>query len=500
MDDLRYSVNERSGEGKKIYVRRRIFIAVAVFFVALVLRWAPDERIPPFDDLYHAKRIAFSAQHFPHVLEFDRDRGLAGAFCPWPPLYDLTCAALSHVVDVRWLPPVGFALFAALISVGRWPFAVGRGESRLMLRPTANGQLPTVVLGSGVALAPYLVGISRTSHIDHHWVEPMLMLAIVFAARAHRGVLLGIAIAAALFVQPAFIVAAALAFVALYLDGAHRAGFIAFAIAAVAVAMYAATRPAGYLHSAWFLGWPHAAVLIGGATAFAAASRATGNGQRAATLLLGALVALAFPMTATAFLTGSSFFGGHPWLSTIVEFQPMFHDPAAIGTDLANLTGGALLAFVIIRRERTVALFAIAYLVLALTSRRFLVPGIALFVLAGALAMLHARTRIATIACAALTLVPPLAYTITAGRDPWPRYDHIYQRAEAVRRLPPGRVLAPWWYGHAFDVIGEHPVVIDNFGSFPNALEFDDATLALHAGGRALERYVRAHGIRHVIR
>ncbi|HWW59973.1 MAG TPA: hypothetical protein VN181_01270, partial [Thermoanaerobaculia bacterium] len=238
-------MNETSGEGKKIYAAKRIFIAVAIFFVALLLRWAPDERIPPFDDLYHAKRIAFSAQHFPRVLDFDRDRGLAGAYCPWPPLYDLTCAVLSHIIDVRWLPPIGFALFAGLIA------------------------LRSGVAGLAMAVAPYLVGISRTSHIDHHWVEPMLMLAIVFAARAHRGTLLGIALVAALFVQPAFIVAAALAFVALYLDGAHRQGFAAFATAAVAVAGYAAMRPADYPDSAWFLGWPHAAVLIGAAVAFA---------------------------------------------------------------------------------------------------------------------------------------------------------------------------------------------------------------------------------------
>jgi hypothetical protein len=216
---------------------------------------------------------------------------------------------------------------------------------------------------------------------------------------------------------------------------------------------------------------------------------------RVCALLIGTLTTLSFPQAATAFLTGSAFFGGHPWLSTIVEFQPMFRDPAAIGTDIANLTGGALLAFFLIRRERTVALFAIAYLVLALTSRRFLVPGIALFVLAGAIAMTHARTRIAALAAAALTLIPPLAYDIATWRDPWPRYDHVYRLAAEVRKLPPGRVLAPWSYGHAIDVAGGHPVVIDNFGSMPNAMEFDDAMLALTAGGRALDRYVRAHGV-----
>jgi len=46
-------------------------------------------RITPVDELYHWKRMVYSACHFPHALEFDRDRGIGGEFCPWPPLYDV---------------------------------------------------------------------------------------------------------------------------------------------------------------------------------------------------------------------------------------------------------------------------------------------------------------------------------------------------------------------------------------------------------------------------
>src|SRR5436309_7245550 len=75
----------------------RILLALAFFVLALACRLlnAPyafeggKPRIAPVDELYHWKRMAYSAAHFPRVLEFDRDRGISGAFCPWPPLYDL---------------------------------------------------------------------------------------------------------------------------------------------------------------------------------------------------------------------------------------------------------------------------------------------------------------------------------------------------------------------------------------------------------------------------
>src|SRR6266850_5266906 len=96
---------------------RKFWVAAAVFVISITLRFDPAATYPPYDDLYHAKRIAWSAAHFPQVLAFDPDRGLSGAFCPWPPLYDLGCAAVALAgVPLRWLPPFGFSLFAAAIG------------------------------------------------------------------------------------------------------------------------------------------------------------------------------------------------------------------------------------------------------------------------------------------------------------------------------------------------------------------------------------------------
>src|SRR5438067_8593536 len=92
---------------RQIVVNR--WLAVAFFAVALACRllnapYAFDggkPRIAPVDELYHWKRMAYSAAHFPHVLEFDRDRGVSGAFCPWPPLYDVAAGGVARLLGAN---------------------------------------------------------------------------------------------------------------------------------------------------------------------------------------------------------------------------------------------------------------------------------------------------------------------------------------------------------------------------------------------------------------
>jgi hypothetical protein len=434
---------------------RKFWIAVAVFVMSLTIRFDPAASYPPYDDLYHAKRIAYSAAHFPRVLSFDPDRGLSGAPCPWPPLYDLACAALTFTrFPLRWLPPIAFSVFAAIVAFFAGPVA-----------------------GIGLAVSPYLIGISKTAAIDHHWAEPALLLLIIFALARRLPILLGIALTAAMFVQTAFLIAAAIAFAICYWQ---RWGAISFAIPAVAIAIYRLAQPAGYPDSAWFLGWPHAAC-------FAAAAIACAFG-----LLMGTIALVPF---LPVLLQGLDFFRRDPWMRSIIEFQPMFRDPSRIGTDIANLTGAALLIPFIARRHPVLASFGIPYLLLALGSRRFLVLAIPLLVIAGSIAAAEMR-RWAIVAIAA-TLLPPVAYDAWSIVHPEPTGVPVAQQiADRIRPLPQGRVLAPWWMGHAIDVIGEHAVVIDNFGWMPDEALFARANAALRDRDFA---WCRAHDIRYVV-
>ncbi|HVS33783.1 MAG TPA: hypothetical protein VMS98_20275 [Thermoanaerobaculia bacterium] len=472
-------MRQAAAEGKRFRLRGRLSDALAVFLGALFLRLGGNT--PPFDDVYHLKRIAWSAANFPRVLGFDPDRGEGGAFCPWPPLYDFTLGVVSHMVNVQWVPPIVFALFAA-------------GVTLVMSR---YGWLAGVTAGATVALAPYLLSVSMRGHVDHHYVEPLLMLLILGATVQRRWIALGLVIAAGLLVQPALLIAAAIAFALIFFTVEDRQSCLSFLIAAAIVLAYRWTRPDGYPDSAWFLGYPHAGALTGAAVALMIrGARGTGT---APSLLAGLLTMFAFPAAAASLFTGVGFFGSDPWLSSIVEFQPMFRNRASIGTDLANLGGGAALAFVIWKRHREVSVFAIVYLVLSISSRRFLVPGIPLFAIAGALALADAKKRSWQIAFAAATLLPPLLYLLHAGL-PQRRWPLIEKLTQDIRALPPGRVLAPWSLGHAIDVLGRHPVIVDNFGSMPGQAVFDnanDAMLTTHES--TLLRYCRSRNVRYLV-
>lgn len=448
--------------------------SAVVFVMALLPRLAGDPRIPPFDDLYHLKRIA----NFPHLLDFDPDRG---AFCPWPPLYDFLLGSVHSLFGgVTWTAPLFLAACAAGVTWGMRRF----------------GLLAALTAGLALAVSPYLIGVSAAGHIDHHYVEPLLVLLILVATVRRNGIWLGIAIAVALLVQPALFVAAGLAFVVLFLSSDAREGAKAFAIAAAVVIAYRLTRAAGYPDSAWFLGFPHAALLGGAAVACALRERVS----RVTAFAGGVAVALSIRPTATAFFTGLHFFGGDPWLSSIVEFQPMFRHASEIGTDLANLTGGALLGLFLWRKQRTVAFFSTAYLLLAISSRRFLVPAIAVFAISGALAVASAHRRTFAIAAMAITLVPPIAFEVYAARTPEPSHEEFRVIGERMRALPPGRVLGPWSFGHAIDVIGRKPVVIDNFGSMPDEGTFTRAMeIMLSTREASLLRYCRHAYVRYLV-
>src|SRR5438105_3161439 len=376
------------------------FIAVAAFVIALACRLlnfplAFDHgrpQISPIDELYHWKRISFSAAHFPQVLEFDSDRQ---AFCPWPPLYDLTAGVAARTLGGRssesvlrrvvWFPPVLSAAFVAIAS---------------LIVARHFGTIAALAVALALAASPFLVTQSSIGDIDHHFLEWPLTFAILGAAVSRRGVLLGVALIAALFVQTALIIAAAMAFVVLFILRDSRSGAIAFAMAAIAVAAYRITRGTGYPNSPWFLGWPHVALLAGAAIALL---------KRPLAIVAGAgLAALALP----SLIEGSHFLVGDPWLRTISEFQPVWK---ARGADLLSflvgLGAGSILVWPLVLRRHhwPIALFAIVYLLLTLSSRRFWSVGIPLLALAGAVYASMIRSRlIRVIALAAIALPPPI--------------------------------------------------------------------------------------------
>jgi asparagine N-glycosylation enzyme membrane subunit Stt3 len=488
-------------------------------------------QVPPLDDLYHALRITYSAARFPAVLDFDPARGPAGAWCPWPPLYDLLAGGAARLLGgasppgVRaralFFPPVVFSLFAGAVAV-----IVARRA----------GSAAGLVAGTAIAFSFPLWEVSRLGTLDHHFLEPPLLLALAaaFAAAGDgrrsvlaRTLLLFGSLTVALFVQTSFLLAAGVGLAALLLvahDDATTLGLAAaaFGAAACAVLLWRAAHPPDYPATAWYLGTPHAAALVGaGVTcALAAALRRRFPmplRRLAIALAGGGAAALMVPGTATAFLEGAGFLGGDPWLSTIAEFRPLL---AGEGADpfreILMLGGGALLVFPFAvgaargrRRDRIVlAVFSLAFLAASIGTRRFSVVAIPLLAVAGALVTADAarRSRTAALGAAVLTAGPALALApLWLGlRIPVvpPEAAPMVRTARRLQALPPdeGRLLGPWSWGHLFHAVGGRPVIVDNFGAMIGRRTFEDAEAALllrrDDGFRA---YLRRNGVRYVV-
>jgi hypothetical protein len=514
-------------------------VAVAVFLLAFLVRIANlplafANGIPqfaPFDEIYHAKRIAYSAARPFRVFDFDPNRGSHGAFCPWPPLYDMLAGTVARAVGGRtavealaiatWFPPIAASLVAALIA------------GRLARRSLLGGGLA----GVGVAVSTYFLDKSRLTAIDHHFLEFPIVLAVTASvaqltrtdserAAWRNGALLGIALLAGLLVQTATLVAGILAMVALLLFAERKVypfagAALGFGLAAGFLVIYRLWKPPGYPDDQWYLGFPHAAVLAGAAAACAVIAATIGRGfpfgrAIAAAGAAGALVLAASPAAAESFLGGSRFFGGDPWFSSIVEFQPLFFRPEAdwLG-DFCLLGGGALVSAAAVfdprwrvGRRGTLLFFTLAYLALAISSMRFLVVGAPLGAVVGAVAVADVRERgFARRAWlyATFLLLPSLA--LSAGRviRPAPPLDTdavpMLQAADFIRRSnAPGRILAPWSWGHLFNVLAGRGVMMDNFGVAGGQTEFENARAAiLSPREKAVADYCEWNGVRFLV-
>ncbi len=130
--------------------------------------------------------------------------------------------------------------------------------------------------------------------------------------------------------------------------------------------------------------------------------------------------------------------------------------------DIVLLSGGLILVWPFAmgkkKEDRAIAFFAIAYLLLELSSRRFRPLAISFLALAASLYVGRlfdeSRRGVAAIALLLVALPPPIQLATwkieepLAGRASWLRAaSFFHEQSEG------GRVLAPWGMGHFLDVI-----------------------------------------------
>jgi hypothetical protein len=98
------------------------------------------------------------------------------------------------------------------------------------------------------------------------------------------------------------------------------------------------------------------------------------------------------------------------------------------------------------------------------------------------------------------TLILALPHVLRPAPMLPPGGEPMIRVAQALRaRGDGGRVLGPWSWGHLFDVVGRHPVVLDNFGAAIGRADFDAALSALLSDEPRLAAYCAATGVRYVV-
>lgn len=520
---------------------RTLAVASITFLAALLLRIANYStafvggapQISPFDDMYHAKRIVYSAANPMRVLSFDPNRGVGGAFCPWPPLYDVAAGtaarlsgghtAVSVVARASWFPVIAASLVAALVAAALSK-RVGWGAGLLA--------------GIAVAISTDFLDRSRLASIDHHFLEFPLVFGILASlvlvhrsasAReaARHGAIFGAALALALLAQTALVLAGGIALATLLpLDRRERfpraAAGGGFLLAALLVLLYRAFQPAGYPDGEWHLGIPHAAALAAAGVAclveLALHERGLPPAAAAAlSIVAGLSVLVAVPRAPEAVLGGSRFLGGDPWFASIAEFQPLLFGHDRIWwADLALLGGGFLLTAAAAatrpwrRGPRALLLaFALAYSLAALSSARFLAIAAPLSAVTGAVAvsdLRRSRGAAAAVLAAAVLLAPSLLLTagrlIRPARPVTPDMVPFLRTAEFLRSpaAAPGRVLGPWSWGHLFNVVGGRGVLLDNFGTMGGQALFENTSAAtLATRERTVADFCKDRGVRYVV-
>ena len=161
---------------------------LAVFSLALAIRAiryplvvTPHGIDFPFlgDLFYHARRIWFSAVHFPQILSFDRYVSFPdGAEIVWPGVYDWAIAGVARAL-------VGSGPQGAVESVAIWfPPIFGAATAALLAALTARlyGRAAGAWAGGLFALLPASFLFSQLGQLDHHGAVALMATGLLATA------------------------------------------------------------------------------------------------------------------------------------------------------------------------------------------------------------------------------------------------------------------------------------------------------------------------------
>ncbi len=146
------------------------------------------------DALYHLRQIRYAADHFPLMALRDTYLGPAPGVVPWPGGFDWILAALLRIVRAFGLSGAYseeffLSLVVSLLGLGTVILAVFAAR-RLFGRPAGW------IAGWLAALIPASVDYARFGRVDHHVLEPAVLLAGLMPGLRPRtrGLLLGLSL------------------------------------------------------------------------------------------------------------------------------------------------------------------------------------------------------------------------------------------------------------------------------------------------------------------
>ncbi len=459
------------------------------------------------DPFYHARRIMSTVHNYPHLLTYDYYLSYpTGAYCIWPPLFDFLAATII------WFGTLGGKISSNqmvwLIAV--YPILYGLLVIWLTFLIAKKIFTIEVAYLSAIfaAILPGLIIWSNLGYCDHHIAESMSLIGILYlliykqSDKISDFVRLGIFFGISLLLWQGSILFIGVAFLVLFLRAAHKS-FITFFITGLMIFPFILNtnypdgpfsyRGLSFLHLSLltiamlimltlYL-YKKYSFLISSVTLF----------------ILGILVILLFKEK--TFIGGFGFiFKNNPWLSSIMEFQPLMIRDEYISTLSVNsLYGRAyyvwpfmMVLFLLKKRDRirnTFALFSIFTCIMSFNGYRYTVWFAPLYVilLSATLFQIYYLLRKLIPRCSRIlssvvvtiliivifqpvyktffSKVPPgiskeeeIAYKWLANSTPSTSY------YLTPNKKPEYGIMCFWNYGHKLLFLAKRPVSASNFG------------------------------------
>gem|GEM_PF-3294860 len=466
--------------------------AIALFFLAFLVRIYPihsmlhDSKVLlfPDDPPYHMLRVERIHQGI--LYQIQKDPLIAhpfGAVAIWPTFFDLFLALLSF--------PFSFDRNAVVFACSLIVPVLG-SLTCVLLFLFASRYMPyhhALFSGFALSILPTHSDYTIFARVDHHVLEPIAVLALVFLGlealkKPENTRLFALAGLSGGFSFALFPSALAVSFPAilvfsiifLFLCPQRLFVFAISCLLGLCLALLFSPHPLEFVfYSPSLL---HILVFFGFFALFCTLSyfRLKKKGHAYGffmVLFLSLCVFMLFGFKPV--MEGLKYLGGQGFASLSSEATPTLADPkrlySILGFSWVLAPFGAILLFQK-KETRILAVISFFYLALALFQRRFLVAFSPFYCILLSYLFFFGRTKVVKVlikAFVVLSFAPSIYHLVHI--EPLSAQDKAIYEATTTLRDRDGAILTPWFYGHVFQYETKRPTLCDNFFGVPESDE-----------------------------